>query len=100
MGRNPAAIGVAENLGHTATLKSQIDILIARLENIAHKNRDTFEYRVIIEPKNGQLYYDFQCLEAADHHVFVSGEDTDFASALTAADAAITEALQVWGYKE
>ena len=84
---------------------TQLNELIQRLENIAEKNYDHFEYRIDIEvQKKGKqvmgVNFIFVAEEKADNHVFVEGRGYALDLALNSAKADIVGACEVWGYVE
>ena len=75
--------------------------LIQRLEKIAKKNGDTFEYRINVDiDKDGDISYWFQCREIADNHTFACGDGFTIEEAIVNTTRHIPDACEHWGYKE
>jgi hypothetical protein len=88
-------------------MEAKIQELIKRLEAIAKKNGDEFEYRIRLEPPPRQglsgrkaLVYRFEAIETADHHAFLDGFGNSIAEAVEAAENGVSEACKHWGYEE
>lgn len=77
-----------------------INRLITRLQAIAAKNRDEFNYRIDIDPSRNGLTYRFVCKETADGHELLSGVGPCIESAIANAEADIAPALIAWAYKD
>ncbi len=78
-----------------------LEILIARLEQIATKNKDTFAYRIDIlnarDTKN--LKYQFTAIETADGHEILSWTGNTIDEAVFNAWMHLEEYLKDFGYK-
>ncbi len=74
--------------------------IIRRLQGIAKKNGDEFQYKIELEPTVRGLRYTFVCEETADGHVFVDGGGFTLDLAIQDAEGGISGACSSWGYKE
>ena len=74
--------------------------LVARLQVIAKKNHDEFEYNIEIETKGCKISYRFVAIETGDNHEFVSGCGDTVDDAVADAAENIEESCKDWGYKE
>jgi hypothetical protein len=75
--------------------------LVNRLQAIAKKNDDEFEYRVDILPKlDGSLHYELVVQEKADGHCFVSASSGSIENCASAAELVVKAACEDWGYEE
>jgi hypothetical protein len=74
--------------------------LVQRLESIAHKNHDAFEYRIEIRAVHGGVEYEFICEERADGHDFVAGVGSTIEAAVEKASHSIAGACESWRYSD
>ena len=78
----------------------ELENLVARLEAIAKKNKDKFGYSIMVYPNRlGLLLYCLEVKELADGHIFVGGDGPTIELAVAAADNAIVESCESWGYE-
>lgn len=81
-------------------MEQKLLVLIGRLNRIATKNRDEFQYRISIERFRDTLKFNFICEEKAEGHEFTSGFGSTIEESITKAEEGIPEALKQWGYKD
>ena len=82
-------------------MTTTLEQLIARLEAIAKKNDDEFDYDIGVDPgPAGGIRLMFSCTEQADHHAFVNGWGDNIEEMVEDAIVGIPSSLQSWGYAE
>lgn len=80
-------------------VEEQIHQLTNKLEKIARKNKDRFNYRIEIGYNTVSLVYRFVAFETADNHEFVSGYGNTIEKAVIECCQQIDAACKAWSYK-
>lgn len=76
-----------------------IETLIKELEQIAKKNHDRFDYRIMIRSVGGKLIYTFVAEDPKYSTDFVSGDGFSPEEAAEAALRGLDEVCTIWDYK-
>jgi hypothetical protein len=74
--------------------------LVARLEAIARKNDDRFEYKIVVTPVRGGVQFRFICYELPDRHEMFTGCGNTVEEAVAGADSEVADVCKEWGYTE
>ena len=75
--------------------------LIQRLEAVAKKNDDEFEYNISIKPRfrTNRLQFIFEVREKPDNHVILSGNGFSLDAAIDMAEADLPSSMREFGYE-
>lgn len=76
-----------------------LETLIEKLQAIAEKNDDEFQYRIDITKTRTGLNLVFVCEETADGHVFLSGRGTSVEEAVAHAAKGVDSSVEEWSYE-
>lgn len=80
-------------------VEDKIKELVDRLEKIAKKNKDEFDYKISIRlVKNGFMYL-FECFENSCGHLFLEGIGSTIERAVSDASKGIEDSCREWDYK-